>query len=310
MGLPMSTSVLATHASTSSGAGLGVRPPETSGTPPTRTSAGQTLGKAALQNPKNDQKRPTRAEPSNGLWRRFREVKGYFEQGSEDRDFADKPTVDQLLVPGLWLETGLWPTLVPQHTGCKQRSCSGKEEEEGQESKTDKEVEEEEEQREIREFKKKEFTKERGLKKKKGSSRMPGRPSTSLVCFALHLGLFSASFGAAVDAPKTVTETVSSVKGEEEGGGEVTEERAGGRFPRSVSDYQDSLDYPNKLTAYGAEDSGSRSRRRFSENQWKSEDDAGEWELAAQVAKRGQRGRGEYYRGPAEEEVRFIPYIS
>ena len=109
-----------------------------------RTSAGQTLGKAALQNPKNDQKRPTRAEPSNGLWRRFREVKGYFEQGSEDRDFADKPTVDQLLVPGLWLETGLWPTLVPQHTGCKQRSCSGKEEEEGQESKTDKEVEEEE----------------------------------------------------------------------------------------------------------------------------------------------------------------------
>ena len=141
MGLPMSTSVLATHASTSSGAGLGVRPPETSGTPPTRTSAGQTLGKAALQNPKNDQKRPTRAEPSNGLWRRFREVKGYFEQGSEDRDFADKPTVDQLLVPGLWLETGLWPTLVPQHTGCKQRSCSGKEEEEEEGSNTAKEEE-------------------------------------------------------------------------------------------------------------------------------------------------------------------------
>ena len=137
---------------------------------------------------------------------------------------------------------------------------------------------------------------------------MPGRPSTSLVCFALHLGLFSASFGAAVDAPKTVTETVS-VKGEEEGG-EVTQQRegegGGGRFPRSVggSDYQDSLDYPNKLTAYGAEDSGSRSRRRFSENGWKPDD--GEWELAAQVAKRGQRGRGEYYRGPAEEEVREI----
>lgn len=142
---------------------------------------------------------------------------------------------------------------------------------------------------------------------------MPGRPSTSLVCFALHLGLFSASFGAAVDAPKTVTETVS-VKGEEEGG-EVTQQREGegrgGRFPRSVggSDYQDSLDYPNKLTAYGAEDSGSRSRRRFSENQWKSGDD-GEWELAAQVAKRSQRGRGEYYRGPAEEEVRpTLPWV-
>ena len=146
----------------------------------------------------------------------------------------------------------------------------------------------------------------RGSRRRKGRVRMPGRHSTSLVCFAIHLGLFTASFGAAVDAPKTVTETVS-VKGEGEGG-EVTEQRegegGGGRFPRSVgSDYQDSLDYPNKLTAYGAEDSGSRSRRRFSENQWKSGDE-GEWELAAQVAKRGQRGRGEYYRGPAEEEVR------
>lgn len=140
------------------------------------------------------------------------------------------------------------------------------------------------------------------MEKKKGSGRMPGGPTTSLVCFAIHLGLFSASFGAAVDAPNTATESVALVKG-----GEVTEEVAEsrGRFPRSVSDYQDSLDYPNKLSAYGAEDSGSRSRRRFSESEWKSDGD-GEWELAAQVAKRGQRGRGEYYRGPAEEEVKLV----
>ena len=144
-----------------------------------------------------------------------------------------------------------------------------------------------------------------GVEKKKGSGRMPGGPTTSLVCFAIHLGLFSASFGAAVDAPNTATESVALVKG-----GEVTEEVAEsrGRFPRSVSDYQDSLDYPNKLSAYGAEDSGSRSRRRFSESEWKSEGD-GEWELAAQVAKRGQRGRGEYYRGPAEEEVTSVIVI-
>ena len=195
---------------------------------------------------------------------------------------------------------------MPQHTGCKQRSCSGKEEEEEEGEGFNNTAEEEERWARRRELLK---LKERESRRRKGRFRMPGRPSTSLVCFAIHLGLFTASFGAAVDAPKTVTETVSSVKGEGEGGGEVTEQRegegGGGRFPRSVSgsDYQDSLDYPNKLTAYGAEDSGSRSRRRFSESQWKSGDE-GEWELAAQVAKRGQRGRGEYYRGPAEEEVR------
>ena len=63
-----------------------------------------------------------------------------------------------------------------------------------------------------------------GLEKKKGSGRMPGGPTTSLVCFAIHLGLFSASFGAAVDAPNTATESVALVKG-----GEVTEKVAESR---------------------------------------------------------------------------------
>ena len=62
---------------------------------------------------------------------------------SDQRVESDKSLVDQLVVVDSGWKQGCG-LLVPQHTGCKQRSCSGKEEEEGQESKTDKEVEEEE----------------------------------------------------------------------------------------------------------------------------------------------------------------------
>ena len=214
---------------------------------------------------------------------------------SDQRVECDKSLVDQLVVVDSGWKQGCG-LLVPQHTGCKQRSCSGRRRRRAPTP-----------PRRRRAGGGGTSTGRRGGggEKKKGSGRMPGGPTTSLVCFAIHLGLFSASFGAAVDAPNTATESVALVKG-----GEVTEEVAEsrGRFPRSVSDYQDSLDYPNKLSAYGAEDSGSRSRRRFSESEWKSDGD-GEWELAAQVAKRGQRGRGEYYRGPAEEEVTSVIVI-
>lgn len=127
-----------------------------------------------------------------------------------------------------------------------------------------------------------------------------------LVAIAIHLGLLSATIGAAVDAPRTATE-VPEVKEDGERGvskaAAGSEEEGGHRIvARSVPDYQDSIDYP-KL-AYGAADTGSRSRRRYSEGEW------GSWSLPAQVAKRGARRGGEQWRGrgdlPGDEEVKLV----
>lgn len=135
---------------------------------------------------------------------------------------------------------------------------------------------------------------------------MPSTSSTSLVCFALHLGLFSASLGAAVDAPHSTESVVVAEVKENQGAVKevkevVKEEETEGedhkRFPRSIPDYQDSLDYA-KLS-YGDE---ARSRRRLSDRP------AGQdsWSLGAQVTKRG--GRGDYYRGGggAGEQVKLV----
>ena len=60
---------------------------------------------------------------------------------SDQRVECDKSLVDQLVVVDSGWKQGCG-LLVPQHTGCKQRSCSGKEEEEEEESNTAEEEEE------------------------------------------------------------------------------------------------------------------------------------------------------------------------
>ena len=59
---------------------------------------------------------------------------------SDQRVECDKSLVDQLVVVDSGWKQGCG--LVPQHTGCKQRSCSGKEEEEEEGSNTAEEEEE------------------------------------------------------------------------------------------------------------------------------------------------------------------------
>ena len=145
---------------------------------------------------------------------------------------------------------------------------------------------------------------------------MPRRSPLSLLCFAVHLGLYTGSLGAAVDAPAQGGAALATGGGGEEGRqgvkGEVREEKAGGgRYPRSLPDYQDSVDY-GKL---GYSDDRSRRRNgeerevggRYSEDT-RGADTEGSWHLAAQVAKRQtSRGRGEYYRAaPPEEEVKLV----
>ena len=58
---------------------------------------------------------------------------------SDQRVESDKSLVDQLVVVDSGWKQGCG--LVPQHTGCKQRSCSGKEEEEEEGSNTAEEEE-------------------------------------------------------------------------------------------------------------------------------------------------------------------------
>lgn len=166
---------------------------------------------------------------------------------------------------------------------------------------------------------------------------------SGLVCFAVHISLFSACFGAAVDAPKTSTDsTVSQVNQVEELEKEkpdIPSKKEGQRFPRSVPVVPvqqsvlnflpiNSLDFDNldsrAETSDSLSDDGiSASLRRtpdtetylrhWQHNQLPADSLAlpktsklSSWQLEPQVGKRGKRVRGQSYYRRDSPEVKML----
>ena len=154
-----------------------------------------------------------------------------------------------------------------------------------------------------------------------------------LVCFAVHISLFSACFGAAVDAPKTSTgdaslnSKVSEVEGirDHVGVSEGGLEEEHRRHPRSASQPRpvlsnflpmNNLDFDNLDTHPSdslSEDSIPRSlhsdsqsylntRQRFPVPSLSQQS----WQLEPQVGKRGKRVRGESHYRRDSPEMRML----
>lgn len=162
---------------------------------------------------------------------------------------------------------------------------------------------------------------------------------SGLVCFAVHISLFSACFGAAVDAPKTSTDsTLSQVTQVQELQKEkdMTSKKEGQRFPRSVPAEDsvlnflpiNSLDF-DKLnsrveTSDSLSDDGiSGSLRRTADTetylrQWQHNklpadslslpktSKLSSWQLEPQVGKRGKRVRGQSFYRRDSPEVKML----
>ena len=169
---------------------------------------------------------------------------------------------------------------------------------------------------------------------------------SGLVCFAVHVSLFSACFGAAVDAPKTSTDsTVSQLNQVEELEKEkpdMTSKKEGQRFARSVPVVPadphsvlnflpiNSLDFDNNLNSRGdtsdslSDDGISASLRRRPDTEaylrhWQHNplpadslplpktSKLSSWQLEPQVGKRGgKRVRGQSYYRRDSPEVKML----